>query len=69
MMFLLMANEDDVLRWMMYFEGVQLKKGARRDSERAKNLRTFYRHRVSTQFSCKTHDPLGGAFPSFSYCA
>ena len=38
MMFLLMANEDDVLRWMMYFEGVQLKKGARRDSERAKKL-------------------------------
>ena len=35
MTFLLMANEDDVLRWRMYFKGVQLKKGARRDSERA----------------------------------
>ena len=29
-----------------------------------KNLAAFCMCCVSTQFSCKTHDPLGGAFPS-----
>ena len=29
---------------------------------------TFYNHRVSTQFSCKTHDPLGGPIPCFCRC-
>ena len=44
------------LRKAVEVEGAQLTK---------KNLGAVYRHRVSTQFSCKSHDPFGGIAPLF----
>ena len=65
---------DGKRRWCSWADDVFWKSAIEKRSAKGfgkgnKNLRTFYRHRVSTQFSCTTHDPLGGGCdPLFLYC-